>query len=315
MKVLVTGGAGFIGSHVVDRLIAHGVHPLIFDQQRSSYHPSVEHFIGSVLDVEALRLAMHDVQAVIHLAAIADVKEVLEDPFYAETVNTRGTMCVLEAARRDRITRVLYGSTTWVYSDCPHTGEVDEDTSIPAPSHLYTATKIASEFYCRAYASLYQVESTILRFGIPYGPRARDGAVIPIFVHKALQGEPLTIAGDGTQFRQFVYVEDLAEGVVLALQPLAANRIYNLDGAERVTIRQIAETVQALLGDVQIRTTPARPGDFGGKRVNSARAERELGWQATTPFRTGVERYIEWARGRETQKQLTWSKVDATRPA
>jgi UDP-glucose 4-epimerase len=301
MNVLVTGGAGFIGSHVVDRLVAHGVTPRIFDQQHSTYHPEVEHFIGSILDVEALRLAMNEVHAVIHLAAIADVKDVFEDPFYAEAVNTRGTMCVLEAARRHRIKRIIYGSTTWVYSDCPQ-AEVDEETPIPPPSHLYTATKIASEFYCRAYAGLYHLEYTILRFGIPYGPRARDGAVIPIFVQKALKGQPLTLTGEGTQFRQFVYVEDLAEGVVCALRPVATNRIYNLDGAACITIRQIAETVKALLGEVRILTTPARPGDFSGKHVSSARAQQELGWRATTPFREGVERYLEWSRTQKSTK-------------
>lgn len=311
MKVLVTGGAGFIGSHVVDRLIAHGVTPLIFDLQRSPYHPDADHRIGSILDVETLRAAMGGVHAVIHLAAVADVKDVFEDPFYAETVNTRGTIGVLEAARRSKVKRLIYGSTTWVYSDCPQDA-ADEETSIPPPSHLYTATKLASEFYCRSYAALYQMEPTIVRFGIPYGPRSRDAAVIPIFVGKALRGEPLTIAGDGQQFRQFVYVEDLAEGVILALKPAAANRVYNLDGSERISIKQIAETIREILGNVQIVSTPPRPGDFSGKQVSSERASRELGWSAVTPFRDGVERYIAWYRSRAEERELTWSKVDAS---
>ena len=311
MKVLVTGGSGFIGSHVVDRLAAHGVTPLIFDQQRSPYTPQVEHFIGSILDIEALRMAMSDVHAVIHLAAVADVKDVFEDPSYAETVNTRGTLCALEAARRCRVSRFLYGSTTWVYSDCLD-AEVNEDTPIPPPSHLYTATKLASEFYCRSYASLYKLPYTVLRFGIPYGPRARDGAVIPIFMKKALRGEPLTIAGEGLQFRQFVYVEDLAEGVTLALKPIAEHQVYNLDGGECITIRRIADTVREIVGNVEIVTTPARPGDFVGKRVSSARAKRDLGWQATTSFREGMERYIAWYHIRDEQQKLDWSKVDTT---
>ena len=314
MRVLITGGAGFIGSHVVDRLAAHGVTPLIFDHHRSDHHKETEHFIGSILDVEALRLAMNGVHAVIHLAAIADVKEVFEDPVYTETVNTRGTLCVLEAARRCKVNRVIYGGTTWVYSDCPQT-EVDEETPVPPPSHLYTATKLASENYCRAYTKLYELPTTLLRFGIPYGPRARDGAVIPIFVHRAVKGMPLTLQGDGLQFRQFVYVEDLAEGVVLSLKPGAANRIYNLDGTEQISIRQIAETVREILGQVEIVTTPARPGDFSGKRVSSARAEKELGWRASTPLRQGIERYITWYRSRQERQVETWSRVDvALRP-
>lgn len=137
------------------------------------------------------------------------------------------------------------------------------------------------------------MEITILRYGIPYGPRARDGAVIPIFVRKALNGEPLTIAGDGSQFRKFIYVEDLAEGNVLALQSVAKNKVYNLDGSSKVTIKQIAETIRNIIGDVKIEYTSARPEDFSGKEVLSELAKRELGWEAKTNIEEGVRRYIE----------------------
>ncbi len=313
MRVLVTGGAGFIGSHVVDKLIEHGVTPRIFDLNRSPYHPAgeVDTFLGSLLDGEALRLAMAGCHAVIHLAAIADVKDVHDEPVYSENINTRGTLHVLDAARRAGVKRVVYGSTTWVYQDCAET-EVNEDTVIAAPSHLYTATKLAGETYCRAYSQLFDVEYTILRFGIPYGPRAREGAVVPIFVRKAFAGEPLTVAGDGQQFRKFVYVEDLAEGIVLGLKPAAANRIYNLDGREKVTILEIAQAVQETVGDVEIVHTEARPGDFGGKEVDSTRAETELSWVPSTSFREGVRRYVEWRRDRTTGEEASWASVDPT---
>jgi UDP-glucose 4-epimerase len=309
MRVLVTGGAGFIGSHVVDRLLAHGVTPRIFDQRRSPYHEAVEHQIGSLLDLETLRIAMTAVDAVIHLAAVADVKDVFDDPVYSENVNTRGTLHVLEAARRAKVKRVVYGSTTWVYSDSRES-VVDEETQIPSPSHLYTATKLAGESYCRAYQQLYGLQYTILRFGIPYGPRARDGAVIPIFVRKALTGQPLTIAGDGKQFRKFVYVEDLAEGNVLALRSIAKNRIYNLDGRAPVSILQIAETIREVIGQVEIVHTEGRPGDFSGKEVKSERARQELGWEAVTLFKDGVRRYVEWFSQREAQGKERWELVD-----
>src|SRR5207248_3736164 len=128
------------------------------------------------------------------------------------------------------------------------------------------------------------------------GPRAREAAVIPAFVGKALQGQALTIAGDGAQSRRFVYVEDLADGVALALSDVGKNRVYNLASDENVTIKQIAETVQDLVGGVEIVRTPARPGDFGGKVVSSARARQELGWTAGTAFSEGVRRYVEWRR-------------------
>jgi len=308
MRVLVTGGSGFIGSHVVDKLTEHGVTPRIFDLVHSPYHSAgeVETFAGSLMDMEALRLAMTGCHAVIHLAAVADVKDVFEEPSYAENINTRGTLNVLEAARRSKVRRVVYGSTTWVYSDCAE-AEVDEDTVIAAPSHLYTATKLAGEHYCRTYSQLYGLETTILRFGIPYGPRARDGAVVPIFVRKALAGDPLTVAGDGSQFRKFVYVEDLARGIVLGLKPVARDRAYNLDGRERVTILEIAETVRDAVGSAEIVRTEARPGDFSGKEVSSERAETELGWVPTTPFSEGVRRYLDWYRERE---ELSWGGVD-----
>jgi UDP-glucose 4-epimerase len=311
MRVLVTGGSGFIGSHVVDKLIEHGVSPRIFDLVRSPHHKpgEVDTFVGSLMDTEALRLAMAGCHAVIHLAAVADVKDVHNEPSYAENINTRGTLNVLEAARKAGVERVIYGSTTWVYSDCAE-GEVDEETVIAAPSHLYTATKLAGETYCRAYSELYGIEYTVLRFGIPYGPRARDGAVVPIFINKALTKLPLTIAGDGSQFRKFVYVEDLAEGIVRGLKPVAKNRIYNLDGSEKVTILQIAETVRDAVGDVEIVHTEARSGDFSGKEVSSERAEKELGWTASTTFSEGVRRYLDWYRVREEGKELSWSSVD-----
>src|SRR4029077_20576665 len=129
---------------------------------------------------------------------------------------------------------------------------------------------------------------------IPYGPRAREAAVVPAFVGKALRGESLTLAGDGSQSRRFVYVEDLADGVALGLDEVATNRVYNLASDENVTIKQIAETVQELVGNVEIVHTPARPGDFGGKIVCSLRAQRELGWTAATPFSDGVAKYVQW---------------------
>jgi UDP-glucose 4-epimerase len=295
MRVLVTGGAGFIGSHVVDKLRACGHEPVIYDLRPSPWHldDEIETVIGSITDRDALERAMDGCDAVAHLAAVADVNDVHAEPGDAEHVNARGTATVLEAARRAGVRRIAYASTIWVYSDCAG-DEVDEETLLAPPSHLYTSTKLAGELYCKAYQELYGVDYTILRFGIPYGPRAREAAVIPAFVNKALAGDPLTLAGDGMQSRKFVYVEDLADGVVSCLTEVAANRVYNLASDESVTIRQIAETIQELMGDVEIVYTPARPGDFGGKIVSSRRAATELGWTAATPFSVGVRKYIEW---------------------
>jgi UDP-glucose 4-epimerase len=217
---------------------------------------------------------------------------VAKDPAGAETLNSRGTLRVLEAARATGAA-VVYASTIWVYSDVAES-DVNEDTQLALPSHLYTATKLAGEMYCTSYSKLYDVPTTILRFGIPYGPRARPAAVLPIFVNKALAGEPLTIAGDGKQTRRFVYVEDLADGVVRALRPEARGRVYNLVGEEDTSVRDIAEAVRGAVGDVAITHTEGRAGDFAGARVCGERAARELDWRARTPYAEGVKRYVAW---------------------
>ena len=282
MRVLVTGGSGFIGSHVVDKLRARGHEPVIYDLRPSPWHSGaeagspVDTVLGSITDREALERALHSCDAVAHLAAMADVNDVHAEPEDAERVNARGTVAVLEAARRAGVKRIVYASTIWVYSDC-EPEEVNEETLLPPPSHLYTSTKLAGELYCKAYQELYGIDYTILRFGIPYGPRAREAAVVPAFVNKALAGEPLTLAGDGSQSRKFVYVEDLADGVACGLDEVAVNRVYNLASDETVTIKQIAETIKELMGDVEIVHTPARPGDFGGKIVSSERARAGAG--------------------------------------
>jgi UDP-glucose 4-epimerase len=311
MRVLVTGGSGFIGSHVVDRLKARGIEVRVFDMVLPTFRTDIEFYHGSLLDLEGIRMSLSGIDAVYHLAAVADVKDVAEDPHYSESINVRGTINVLEAMRRSpKVKRLIYGSTTWVYSETVERS-VDETTALLAPHHLYTATKMASEYYCQSYASMYGLSTTILRYGIPYGPRARDGAVVPIFVGKALRGEPLTIAGDGSQFRKFVYVEDLAEGNVLALKPIAHNKVYNLDGVEKVTIKEIAETVKRLIGNVEIQHMPGRQGDFGGKEVSSALAKAELGWEPTVSFQEGVRRYLDWYRTRAADSVTALAAVDA----
>jgi UDP-glucose 4-epimerase len=292
----VTGGAGFIGSHVVDALIRHGHEPRIFDLVGSPYHPSgtVEGRLGDLTDPDAVAAAVAGCDAVMHLAAMADVNEVVADPSRTERVNVRGTFVLLEAARGAGIARVLYASTVWVYGNAPGVEPLDEETPLVLPAHLYTATKLAGEMYCRSYETLYGLPSTILRFGIPYGPRARPAAVVPAFIARARSGEPLTIAGDGSQSRQFVYVEDLAEGMVAALAPAGAGGVYNLVGEESVSVRQIADTVCELVSEVPIVHGPERPADLRIGIISGARARAELDWSAETGFAAGVRRYIDW---------------------
>jgi UDP-glucose 4-epimerase len=293
--VLVTGGAGFIGSHVIDRLRARGHEPRLFDLAPSPYHgPELDSVIGDICDPGTARRAVAGCDAVVHLAAMADVDEVAKDPARTDHVNVRGTQVLLDAVRAAGTARFAYASTIWVYGDAAGPEAVDEDTPLGLPKHFYTATKIAGEMYTTAYGELYGLDWTILRFGIPYGPRARPTAVVPAFTAKALAGQPLTIAGDGTQSRRFVYVEDLADGVAVSLQPVAANRIYNLVGRENTSVRAIARTIRDIVGDVKIVHVEGRAGDLRGGNISGERAATELGWEPTTPFAEGVRRYVDW---------------------
>src|SRR3954466_13693777 len=229
--VAVTGGSGFIGTHVVDALLDAGCVVRVLDP-KPPHRADAEWVPVDVLDTGGLTEAVTGADVIFHLAAIADVNDVIADPTLAIQVNTLGTARMLEAARRADAGRVVLASTVWVYAAT--TGdEVDEDTLFDPNTdrHLYVTSKVAGEMACRDYHTLYGRPYTILRYGIPYGPRMRDKLVIAAFIKRALSGEPLRIDGDGRQERYFVYVEDLARAHVLALDPSAENRTYNLDGA------------------------------------------------------------------------------------
>ncbi|MFA5771247.1 MAG: NAD-dependent epimerase/dehydratase family protein [Thermoplasmata archaeon] len=295
MKVGVIGGSGFIGTHVVDKLVAHGHDVTVFDIMKP-HRDDVRHIYIDITNLSKTTVALTgDYDAVYLLAAMADVNDVYKNPIEAGEINIMGVANVLEAAKRNNIGRVVLASTVWVYGLASET-DVDESTPlhVEKADHVYTSSKVAAELYCHSYQKLYNQNFTILRYGIPYGPRARGGTVLSIFVKKALNGESLTIQGDGSQYRNFIYVEDLAEGNVAALKDAAKNRTYNLEGMRGVTVKEVAETVKKLLGNVKIEYKEARPGDYGGKNVSGKRAEKELGWKPKVDFEEGAKRYIEW---------------------
>jgi UDP-glucose 4-epimerase len=295
MKVGVTGGCGFIGSHVVDKLIDAHVDVRILDAIQRPHRDDVECVAVDIMDQDALNAATRGLDVVYHLAAVADVNNVVADPTGSVALNVLGTARVLEAARTNSLRRVVLASTVWVYG-AARGDRVDEKScfDVSATGHVYTTTKLASEMLCHDYKTLFDVPFTVLRYGIPYGPRMRPSLVIPIFIRKALNGEAMTVAGDGSQNRKFVYVEDLADAHVLALAPDAENETYNIDGAEEVSILRIAETVHRLVGGKGIEFVPARAGDYGGKQVSSAKAAREIGWTPKIDFDTGMERTVAW---------------------
>jgi UDP-glucose 4-epimerase len=281
---------------VVDQLLAAGHEVRVVDarpplQLDADWHPV------DILDVQKLTEALEGTDATFHLAAMSDVNDIFAAPVESVNLNTLGTVSVLEAARQAEAGRVILASTVWVYSATTKM-EVDETTCFEPDTnrHLYVTTKIAAEMMCRDYHTLYGRPYTILRYGIPFGPRMRSDLVIAAFLLRALRGEPLKIDGDGRQERYFVYVEDLARAHVLALGEHAENKVYNLDGSQPVSIRQLAETVRYVVGDVAVEFGPARPGDFKARVVRSDRALEELGWRPEVSFTEGMQRTLAWYR-------------------
>lgn len=298
MKSAVTGGSGFIGSHVVDHLVGAGHEVVVLDHRVEPHRDDVAFVDLDIVDFRAVLRATKGCDCIFHLAAVSNVNDAFQQPMRCVEVNALGTVNVLEAARRNGVKRVFFASTVWIYSGC-RDNNVHEDSPfyMPGAGHMYTSTKIVGELFCHDYWTLYQQPFTILRYGIPYGPRMREELVIPIFLRKALTGEPITIIGDGNQYRNFVYVEDLARAHILALDEVAVNQTYNLEGMHRITIRETAETIDRLLGGgVKIEYLPARPGDYTGKEVSAEKAKWELGWTPRIDFEEGMRRYIEWYR-------------------
>jgi UDP-glucose 4-epimerase len=296
MQISVTGGSGFVGSHVVDALL-HAGHDVRVIDRAAPLQLEADWREVDLLDEDSLTEALRGSDFVFHLAAMADVNDVLAKPVESVALNALGTARVLEAARRAETGRVILASTVWVYS-ATHGRDVDEETlfDLQTDKHIYVSEKLAAEMFCRDYQNLYGRPYTVLRYGIPYGPRMRSDLVVAAFLERALRGEPLAIDGDGSQTRQFVYVEDLAAAHVLALDPVAENRTFNLESTEATSIRQIAENVRDLVGDVTVTFGPSRPGDYEARRVSSARARDELGWEPRSRFTEGLAKTLDWYR-------------------
>jgi UDP-glucose 4-epimerase len=297
MKVGVTGGTGFIGSHVVDSLVDAGHETRVIDIIPPN-RDDVEFVNTNISNFEELKRALDGLDALFHLAAVSDITNYAAKPVFSTKVNVGATVNLLEGCLQYDVDRFIFASTVWVYG-ASREKDVDETTSISleGAGHPYTTSKIASELFIQDYIKLYGQKSTILRYGIPYGPRARKGTVIPIFVQRVMSGQNLTIFGDGNSGRNFLYVKDLAEGNVLALSPKAENEVYNLDGPEEITLNRIAKTAIEILGaDVSVEHKEARPGDYVNRKVSIEKAKRQLGWEPATEFEEGLKLYIEWLR-------------------
>jgi UDP-glucose 4-epimerase len=293
LRVLVTGGSGFIGSHVVDKLLESGYEVRVFDRVKP-LRDDVEWFNGDLLNEKDVLEACKDVEAIYHLAAIADVNVALSHFDVCLSVNEMGTMNFLKSATAEEVERIILASTSWVYGKTK--GMVTEETPIPFPEHIYTKTKIGQEHLVYSWHQHHGLPFTILRFDIPYGPRMRSNMAISIFVRRAMRKEPITIFGDGKQGRCWIYVEDLAEGNVAALAEGGKNEIINLAGPSFVTMNEIAEALGDIFGDVPIKHEPPRPHDFEGSVTSIEKAKRLLKWKPKTVFRDGLCKYVDYVK-------------------
>ena len=298
MKIVVTGGSGFIGSHVVDVLLEQGHEVVIYDLDAPRYNQPCAFVRGDIRDIERMTQTLKGADIVYMLAAEANVNRFFESPFFSNEITAGGTLSVLEAVRRTGgQTRAILASSEWIYGSLPDESDeyISEETPYAQnPDHLYTSSKIASELFCKNYQGLYGIPYTIMRFGIPFGDRARAETVTPIFIRRVLSGEPITIHGDGSQTRQFIYVRDLACGCAACAEPAAENHIFNLNGGKKISVLEIVRTLEEILEKkAAITFVEDRMGNFKGRFVSSEKALKMLGWAPQFDYAKAMRLYVE----------------------
>ena len=306
MKALVTGGAGFIGSHIVDSLLDQGDEVIVLDDFNTGFRQNVDArarlVIGSVADHDAVRDAIRGCEVVFHQAAHKAVLRSIENPLATDTVNTHGTLTVLHAAVDAGVRRVVHASSSSVYGGAAHLPTAEDEIKLPRSP--YAVSKLAAEHYCRVFTELHGLETVALRYFNVYGPRQRAdatyAAVIPLFVDALLGGRAPTVHGDGLQSRDFTYVSDVVEANLAAARGPGATcsgRAYNIAGGASWTLLDILQTLETLLG-VESRPTfaEARAGDVRHSRADASSAARDLGFQCRVDLEDGLRRTVEWLR-------------------
>ena len=309
--MLVTGGAGFIGSHLVERLLAGGARVRVFDNFSTGtranlpfaakFRRQLEVIRGDIRNRAALARAARGVRVIFHQAAMRSVPRSVKDPLGANENNVTGTLNVLEAARRGRVPRVVYASSSSVYGARPDLPKREEQP--PAPISPYAVSKVAGEQYAAVWTRLYGVETVGLRYFNVFGPRqdpkSEYAAVIPRFILWGLKGRPLEVHGDGTQSRDFTYIDNVVEANLLAARaPEAAGEVFNVGCGDRVSLLEIIAKLEAILGRRLPREhTPPRAGDVPHTLADVGKAKRLLGYSPLVDFDEGVRRTVEYFKG------------------
>jgi UDP-glucose 4-epimerase len=287
LNAVVTGAAGFLGSHVADVLAERGATVTVLDLADNPQHHTVR---ADLMDPEALVQAFEGAEVICHLAAVGDVYLAGEKPWLAAQVNATGTAHVCEAAIKAGVQKVIYASTWEVYGT-PQYQPLDEKHPTN-PDHPYNITKLAGERLALAYGHLRKgLVVSALRLGTAFGTRMRPNSVFSLFIDRALRGDAITIQGTGQQGRQFTHARDIGRAFALAAEKAANGSVYNVVGDEFVTIKQLAETVIAQIPG-KIVYTEARAGDVPTAKVSSELIKRELGWAPKVAFADGLAEIV-----------------------
>jgi nucleoside-diphosphate-sugar epimerase len=302
---LVTGGAGFIGSNIVDELLRRGERVRVLDNFSTGREQNVADFAGrvdlirgDVREEETVDAAVKGVDYVLHQAALASVPRSIADPTSNNQVNAQGTLNILIAAKRHGVKRVVYASSSSVYGDSEELPKVE--SMMPNPKSPYAVAKLAAEYYCRVYGELHGLPTVSLRYFNVFGPRQDPGsqysAVIPLFVKALLEGKRPNIYGDGETSRDFTFISNVVNANLLAC---AANvtgaRVYNIACGGRYTLNQLFAALRERIGSrVEPVYGPARPGDVKHSMADIARIQKDLGYQVGVSFEEGIDRTVQW---------------------
>jgi len=312
MKALVTGAAGFIGSHLCERLTSQGWDVAGLDNFDPFYSEAVkrrnvagllssgkfELVEGDIRDAECVRsiLASGDIDIIVHLAAKAGVRPSIEDPLGYQDVNINGTMVMLESAVKAGIKKFVFASSSSVYGNNEKV-PFSETDNVDFPISPYAATKKAGELLCHTYSHLYGIDMTCLRFFTVYGPRQRPDLAIHKFARLIEAGEAIPVFGDGSMSRDFTYIDDIVDGVVAAMERCSGYEIYNLGESRPVRLDELIAAIEKALGKKAIiNRLPEQPGDVKLTYADVTKAQKELGYSPKTEFSAGLARFVRWLR-------------------
>lgn len=303
---LVTGGAGFIGSNIVERLVNEGHAVRVLDDLSSGkrenlapFGDKVELIEGDLRDPDAVKRAVDDIEIILHQAALPSVQRSVENPLLSNDINVTGTLNLLNEARLSRVRRVIYAASSSAYGDQPV--PVKTETLVPMPVSPYAVAKLTCEYYLRAFHECYGLETVALRYFNVFGPRqdpnSEYSAVIPLFITRCLRGESPTIYGDGEQSRDFTYVSNNVSANLLAAKADAASvsgRVFNIACGRSYTLLELLKEINTILGtDIQPVLAPPRTGDVRHSLADIKAAEKAMGYTVEVDFHEGLKKTVE----------------------